>query len=64
MNSIHQEITDKIIAMMEKGISPLVSEEFVETLNTCEFARFAPGDASQHMQTIYNKALDMIAALS
>ena len=47
-------------AMMNKGIDELLSNEFVDTLNTCEFARFAPGDAAAKMQELYDKGMEVI----
>ena len=47
-------------AMMAKGIDEALSNEFVDTLNTCEFARFAPGDATEKMQGLYDKGMDVI----
>ena len=47
-------------AMMGKGIDESLSNQFVDTLNTCEFARFAPGDAASKMEGLYEKGLDMI----
>ena len=47
-------------AMMGKGIDETLSNEFVDTLSTCEFARFAPGDAAEKMQGLYDKGMDVI----
>lgn len=47
-------------SMMAKGIDDTLSNEFVDTLNTCEFARFAPGDAAAKMQELYDKGMDVI----
>lgn len=47
-------------AMTAKGIDEALSNEFVDTLNTCEFARFAPGDATSKMEDLYNKGIDVI----
>lgn len=47
-------------AMMDKGIDETLADEFVETLDTCEFARFAPGDAAAKMQGLYDKGMDVI----
>lgn len=47
-------------AMMGKGIGEELSNQFVDTLNTCEFARFAPGDATSKMEGLYEKGLDVI----
>lgn len=47
-------------AMINKGIGEELSNQFVDTLNTCEFARFAPGDAASKMQELYDRGLDVI----
>lgn len=47
-------------AMMGKGVDEALSSQFVDTLNTCEFARFAPGDAASKMEGLYEKGLDVI----
>ena len=47
-------------AMMSKGMAETLADEFVDTLNTCEFARFAPGDAASKMQGLYEKGLEVI----
>lgn len=47
-------------AMMNKGIDESLSSQFVETLNTCEFARFAPGDAAAKMEGLYEMGMDVI----
>ena len=46
--------------MTQKGVDEALANEFVETLGTCEFARFAPGDAASKMSGLYDKGLDMI----
>ena len=47
-------------AMMGKGIGEELSNQFVDVLNTCEFARFAPGDAASKMEGLYEQGLDVI----
>ena len=47
-------------AMVNKGIGEPLPEQFVDTLNTCEFARFAPGDAEAKMKDLYEQGLDLI----
>ena len=47
-------------AMMRKGVDEALANEFVETLDTCEFARFAPGDAASKMQGLYDKGMEVI----
>ena len=43
-----------------KGVDETVTNNFVETLNDIEFARFAPGDKADKMENIYNEALNAI----
>lgn len=47
-------------AMTKKGVDEALANEFVETLDTCEFARFAPGDAASKMEGLYDRGLEMI----
>ena len=47
-------------AMMNKGVDEDLSNQFVDTLNLCEFARFAPGDAAAKMEDLYNKGMEVI----
>ncbi len=35
--------------------------KFTETLNNCEFARFAPGDSQATMENIYNEAVGLVS---
>lgn len=46
--------------LKEKGISDDMIRQFIETLDQCEYARFAPGDSSLLMKEMYNKALQFI----
>jgi hypothetical protein len=52
-----ENVTAKLIQM---GASEQTIDKFVETLQQCEFARFAPGDSSEIMQDMYQKATDSI----
>jgi len=47
-------------ALMKKNVKEEIINRFIETLNNCEFARFAPGDSSKNMDNIYNEALEII----
>ena len=47
-------------AMMGKGVDEALANEFVDTLNSFEFARFAPGDAASKMEGLYEKGMDLI----
>ncbi|MDR1973185.1 MAG: BatD family protein [Bacteroidales bacterium] len=47
--------------LSSKNLSSEYTEQFIQTLNDCEFARFAPkGNAQKDMAEIYNKALKVI----
>jgi len=47
-------------ALKNKDVEDIVIESFVVTLNNIEFARFAPGDSSGKMETIYNESVTAI----
>ena len=52
---------DNIEAEMTKyGASESLIKEFMDILNTCEFARYAPGRGSQEMDTLYNSTVSAI----
>ena len=46
--------------MSGKSISEDIVNEFVDLLNTCEYARFAPGDANKKMDDLYQKGIELI----
>ncbi len=46
--------------LKEKGADDILIESFINTLNNIEFARFAPGDSSNKMESIYNESVDAI----
>jgi len=43
--------------LKNKDVDSSVSESFINTLNNIEFARFAPGDSSNKMESIYNESV-------
>jgi len=47
----------------KKNVSPDNIEEFTDVLNSCEYARFAPGDKSRKMQDIYDAAMRIITKI-
>ena len=47
-------------ALLKKDVKEEIIKRFIETLNNCEFARFAPGDSSKNMDNIYKEALEII----
>lgn len=44
-----------------KEVKEETIQKFTETLNNCEFARFAPGDSHTAMEGIYNEAVNLIS---
>jgi uncharacterized membrane protein len=47
-------------ALTKKGVEEPVIDNFINTLNNIEFARFAPGNASGKMESVYKEALNAI----
>ena len=48
-------------AMKEKNVPDELTQQFVDTLNYCEFARFAPGSAEEKMDDLYQRGIDVIS---
>lgn len=46
--------------MLGKEVSEDIVNEFIEILNNCEFARFAPEDANKKMDELYHKGIELI----
>ncbi|OYT14268.1 MAG: BatD protein [Bacteroidetes bacterium 4572_114] len=53
-------VKDKLLG---KSVDEQIINQFIETLNNTEFARFAPGDKSQKIEDIYNQALEIISKI-
>ena len=52
---------DTVKEMMEsKNVPEDITNEFIDSLNSCEFARFAPGDPDKKMEDLYEKGLEVI----
>ena len=45
------------------GVDDELIKEFIDVLNDCEFARFAPGDDNQAMDKIYTVVLEIISKM-
>lgn len=45
------------------GVDEILIKEFLETLNNCEFARFAPGEDNQAMDKVYASSLEVISKM-
>ncbi|MDO9512889.1 MAG: BatD family protein [Bacteroidales bacterium] len=50
-------------ALSERSVSAETIAQFRETLDNCEFARFAPGDKTANMEGIYQQALAIISRI-
>lgn len=61
---VSQLSKDNIEEELQKyGVEESLRQEFLKTLDGCEFARFAPGDASQAMDKVYSSASDIISKM-
>ena len=47
--------------MKSKNVPDELTKQFVDTLNSCEFARFAPGSAEGKMDDLYQRGIDVIS---
>ena len=47
--------------LTEKNVSDAIRDKFIQILNNCEFARFAPSAANITMESIYNNAVTIIS---
>lgn len=46
--------------MHSKNVSEDIVNEFIDLLNNCEYARFAPGDSNKKMDDLYQKGIELI----
>lgn len=49
--------------LLVKNVSEEVITEFIDTLNNCEYARFAPGDKASTMEKVYKQGIDIISKI-
>lgn len=56
MDSVSEKLADKSVS--EESIN-----KFIEVLNNCEFARFAPGESSDRMTEIYKESIVLISQI-
>jgi hypothetical protein len=49
--------------LANKGVREDLTRQFTGVLESCEYARFAPGDKSERMQEVYNEALAVISKI-
>lgn len=55
-----ENITQRLIA---RQVPDAMAQRFIEVLNACEFARFAPGDSLANMDKVYQDAAAIISEL-
>lgn len=49
--------------LQEKGVKKEIIQDFIDTLNNCEFARFAPGDQGTMMENVYKQGIHVISEI-
>ncbi len=49
--------------LLKYGVNDALIKEFLDALNNCEFARFAPGDDNQAMDKVYSASLEVISKM-
>ena len=45
------------------GVAPELIKDFIDTLNECEFARYAPGNQNEAMDKVYSSAVEVISKM-
>lgn len=50
-------------ALLAKEVNEATIKQFIETLEHCEYARFAPGESNSAMDNIYNEAVKIISQI-
>lgn len=49
--------------LMKYGVSDELIKDFIDALNQCEFARYAPGNENEAMDKVYTSAIDVISKM-
>ena len=65
LNISKAELTkDNVEAELAKyGVDEVLIKDFIEILNTCEFARYAPSQAPDAMDKLYGQTVDAIGKM-
>ena len=50
-------------ALTRQQVDVALTDQFLKTLNECEFARYAPGNPNENMETVYNSAVNVISQM-
>jgi hypothetical protein len=56
MDSVHE-------ALLNKKVNDEIIQQFIQTLDNTEYARFAPGEKTMIMEKTYNEALEIITRI-
>lgn len=59
LSSLSMETVSQVLN--NQNVKPEIIEEYISTLNNCEFARFAPGEKTASMRDIFQEALNLIS---
>lgn len=51
-------------ALVARGVDEALIQQYIDVLEACEFARFAPGDPQATMDKIYDQAMQAITSLN
>jgi hypothetical protein len=46
-----------------RNIEPQLVQQFLQILDTCEFARYAPSENVSQMENVYNEAISVITKI-
>ena len=49
--------------LMQHGVDKALSDEFLQLLNECEFARYAPSSVAGGMDKVYAAAIEVISRM-
>ncbi|GAE19432.1 BatD [Bacteroides pyogenes DSM 20611 = JCM 6294] len=49
--------------LRDHGVGEDLIKDFLNALNNCEFARFAPGNQNQAMDKIYSSSIEVISKM-
>lgn len=49
--------------LSNKGINQDLTQRFMNILDTCEFARYAPAESDAEMETVYQSTVDAIGEM-
>ena len=49
--------------LIDYGVSKELIKEFIDSLNECEFARYAPGNENEAMDKVYSSAINVISKM-